>query len=177
MPLSSIALGLQGMTLLKDPIAMNIKQYLYNQAAKLPSDSVISVDQHISPNSVNPLDIISAVRGLYLNNLPVPDTLARFYNTIEDQHRSSTIVQPSRQEKLISQKFLTLHPNEKKVQFNILKDGIRIDVFVQDINLAIELDGPSHKLPARARFDKERDEYMTKLGIEVSFVFFHDMIT
>lgn len=38
MPLSAISMGLQGLTLLNDPIASNIKQYLYLQLLQLPAN-------------------------------------------------------------------------------------------------------------------------------------------
>mmetsp|Transcript_17945 Transcript_17945/g.16223 ORF Transcript_17945/g.16223 Transcript_17945/m.16223 type:complete len:96 (+) Transcript_17945:745-1032(+) len=38
-----------------------------------------------------------------------------------------------------------------------------MDMLINDLNLVIELDGLTHKYPARARFDKVRDEYLAEV--------------
>lgn len=51
---------------------------------------------------------------------------------------------------------------------NSLVDGIRLDMDFPDLKINFELDGPSHKYPARARFDRARDEYLAvKKGYRV----------
>ena len=46
---------------------------------------------------------------------------------------------------------------------NTLVDGFRLDILFPKIKLNVELDGPTHRYPARARFDKNRDEYLVKM--------------
>jgi hypothetical protein len=186
MPLSAVAMGLQGLTLLNDPIASNIKQFLYLQVLQLSDQIIIAntTTTNIAASSamaeqsgsqadgalmVNPIDVIATVRGLSLNNMAVPEKLLNLYDVIEKKHRVSPIILQSRQDRLIVQKYLNMHPNDKEVFSNVLIDGIRSDLLFMDIGLIIELDGPSHRVPARARFDQVRDEYLSKrLGFKVS---------
>jgi very-short-patch-repair endonuclease len=51
---------------------------------------------------------------------------------------------------------------------NSLIDGIRLDMDFPELKLNFELDGPTHRYPSRARFDRERDEYLSvKKGYKV----------
>lgn len=181
MPLSSVAMGLQGLTLLNDPIASNIKQFLYLQLLQLSDDVIIAnttttniaasssnLDLNGNRSIVNPIDVVATVRGLSLNNMAVPEKLLNLYDIIEKKHRVTPIILQSRQDRLIVQRYLNMHPNDKEVFSNVLIDGIRSDLLFMDIGLIIELDGPSHRVPARARFDQVRDEYLSKrLGFKV----------
>jgi very-short-patch-repair endonuclease len=112
------------------------------------------------------LDVISTVRGLRLNGLLVPKWLAEEYIPIEQGHVAKPVVPQSRADKLVAQRYAFLHPGNKAIA-NSLVDGFRLDMFFPDINLNVELDGPTHMYPARARFDAARDAYLTKKGIEV----------
>ena len=63
------------------------------------------------------------------------------------------------------QKYSILHPNpepEEMMISNTLIDGFRADIIFPEIKLNIELDGPSHRYPARMKFDRVRDEYLMK---------------
>lgn len=221
--LSAIAMGMQGLTLLKDPIADNFRQFLYMQALRLGEvaekvkngeevkDSVgivkevglkkknkaplsiasdgrtfdlgyanivpldrsewssgNSVTPAPSPYVYEPLDVVAATRALRLNGMLMPNWLANEYAEIEKCHPTNPTVQQSRADKLIAQKYVMLHPNEKMVS-NAILDGFRLDMDFPEIKLNIELDGPSHKYPARKRYDRERDEYLSvKKGYQVS---------
>jgi len=227
--LSAIAMGMQGLTLLKDPIADNFRQFLYMQALRLgeviekktqseanggestyskevglqkaakskpsatsdgrtfdlgyasvdPFDrkesavervaaAAAAADGSMSPYRYEPLDVVAAMRAIRLNGMLVPAWLITDYNEIENNHPTNPTVQQSRADKLVAQKYSLLRPNEKMVS-NAILDGFRLDMDFPDIKLNIELDGPSHKYPARRRYDRERDEYLTiKKGYQVS---------
>jgi hypothetical protein len=64
MPLSAIAAGLSGITLLKDPIGNNIRQYLFAQSISLGSE-------YTAGDPADDLHIITTVRALLLNGLQV----------------------------------------------------------------------------------------------------------
>jgi very-short-patch-repair endonuclease len=222
-------MGMQGLTLLKDPIADNFRQFLYMQALRLgeviekktqseanggestyskevglqkaakskpsatsdgrtfdlgyasvdPFDrkesavervaaAAAAADGSMSPYRYEPLDVVAAMRAIRLNGMLVPAWLITDYNEIENNHPTNPTVQQSRADKLVAQKYSLLRPNEKMVS-NAILDGFRLDMDFPDIKLNIELDGPSHKYPARRRYDRERDEYLTiKKGYQVS---------
>lgn len=170
-PLASIAMGLQGMILLKDPIASNIKLFLYMQLLQIPVNTTVSMaplEASKDPTVLNAVDVIAAIRALQLNDLPLPIVLGKLYNAIEERHMTSPVFSLSRQDRLISQRYINLHPGDNQVATNVLLDGFRIDMLFLDIDLAVELDSPAHKLPARARFDRVRDNYLSdRLGLKV----------
>lgn len=223
-PLSSVAMGLQGLASLNDPISNNIKQYLFMQLLKIPSDALISFESQsssasipaatnllksvvISPSSIltnkqkdtdinigtkdnenisssdeseitdhqseavvsyNPVDIIATVRGLSLNGITVPDNLLTLYDLVEAKNRQSPILTLSRQDRLITQKYSSLYPNDANMLVNVLIDGFRADMVFSDISLVIDLDSSSHTFPARQKFDSLRDDYFaSKLGLKV----------
>lgn len=188
MPLAAIAMGLQGLVSLKDPIANNIRQYLYVQAIRLGSansdngvrtpsakkigeGSIGKTGEVLSiadarQASIDRIDIVSAVRAMRLNDLRIPKWLATEYFAVEAGEAVSP-VPLSRQDKLVVQKFQTLYPT-MKVLANSLNDGFRLDMNFREISLNIELDGPKHRHPARQRFDLNRDSYLrAKKGYEV----------
>lgn len=159
-PLSAIGLGLQGLILLNDPIAMNIKQYLYVAAIRSQK-----FQQVFNPT---PLDFISALKVLKLNNLPVPEWIEDMYQQIAIKNAVAPVSPFSRSDMIITSKYLTTNPKVKDLELNTLVDGFRVDMLFRDFNLIIELDGPSHKYPARKRYDAERDEYLSvKSGYKV----------
>jgi hypothetical protein len=77
----------------------------------------------------------------------------------------------SRADKLVVQRYDFLNPNQSeqnKLVSNVLVDGFRLDMFFPNAKLNIELDGPSHRFPARARFDAARDDYLRlKKGFQI----------
>jgi len=165
--LGAIAMGLQGITLLRDPLADKIRQFLYYQCIRLgESDLAAAAGDHA------PLDVIGAVRSVRLNNLLVPRWLADNYNVIEAEHSVKAIVPQSRADKLIVSKYLAQYPAERGgglMVSNSLIDGIRLDMDFPELKLNFELDGATHSYPSRALFDKERDEYLSvKKGYKVS---------
>ena len=186
MSLSSIAMGLQGLTLLKDPIANNIKEYLYLQLLNIFNKQIDSTKNKNNSNNnneiksnqiievkslqnneinVNPIDIAITVRGLLLNDLSIPSNLLVKYNEIELLHETEPIILASRADRIITQKYLNLYKNNNNngnISCNALINGFRLDMLFKDCSLVIELDGPSHTFPARSRFDRVRDEYLTK---------------
>jgi hypothetical protein len=234
MPLGSIALGLQGISLLKDPIAENLRQYMYIQLLKMDpaviaasaaaataataeqetkasavttgkeeksaaaaggaavaitllptTDSLDTVTREILATGTDSgtsliipknsaeaarlsraLDVVSAVRSLQLNSLPIPPWLAAEYAPIELNHGTKQCVMQSRADKLVAQRYAFLHPTEKFAS-NILVDGFRLDMCFPEIKLNVELDGPTHRYPARLRFDRARDQYLQSKDFEV----------
>eukprot|EP01041_Mallomonas_annulata_P003235 gene3235-6403_t len=202
MPLSAIAMGLQGLTRLRDPIANNLRQFLYAQAIRLgntgdmglplrtPTGSIqqgqvqVQVENNSGASSssssitaeslsiyqarqigLDRIDIVSTVRAMRLNDLKIPRWLATEYIAIERAQLSAPIPL-SRADKLVLQKYQTLFPMVKLIP-NSLIDGFRLDMNFPDIKLNIELDGPKHRHPARARFDMSRDDYLRKKGYQV----------
>lgn len=192
-PLSSAAMGLQGMTFLKDPISVNIKQFLYSQLVKFEDSAYLyecerakqvagssSGGQVTSSSSssgtgvespIDPLDIVNAYRSLKLNQYKVPAWLETRYRDLEASHATQAVLPFNRQEKLVAQKFTTMFP-DSKVSSNSLLDGFRMDFYFPSLNLNVELDGPSHRYPARARFDSQRDEYLrVQKGVTVARIY------
>lgn len=192
-PLSAISMGLSGLTYLKDPIADNIRQFLYLQIVAIGEKRATDVnagmieeigkpivsyqyDSHVfdvslpmsddsttsskNPYTFEPTEIISTVRALRLNNLLVPKWLALLYNELEGVHHITPTIQQSRSDKITVQRYMALHKNENVIPNGIV-DGFRLDLCFPDIKLNIELDGLSHKYPARARYDRARDEYIS----------------
>jgi len=192
--LGSLAMGLQGIILLKDPLADSIRQFLYYQCIKLGGggtapagdaavigavgDSSSSSSSSDSDRTIsNPastfaaLDVISAVRSLRLNGLLIPRWLADEYNAVEEQHAAKAVVPQSRADKLIVSKYQSSYPSERGggvMVPNALIDGIRLDMDFPELKLNFELDGPTHMYPSRSLFDRERDEYLSvKKGYKV----------
>mmetsp|Transcript_9646 Transcript_9646/g.9440 ORF Transcript_9646/g.9440 Transcript_9646/m.9440 type:complete len:893 (-) Transcript_9646:375-3053(-) len=216
MTLEDIALGMQGIIQLRDPIAENLRQYMYyqvmtmdpaecgikyvikpeevkvssgpdiinteeleemntfndenNDSMKIVSQSkgiieVQAVTNEFQSSLMAP-DIIAVVRSLRLNNLKIPKWIALEYNAIENRHPSMPIVPQSRMDKIVAQRFKYLYPNAV-LSSNVIMDGFRLDLSFPEIKLNVELDGPSHRYPARARFDRARDRYMGAKGFEV----------
>jgi len=65
------------------------------------------------------------------------------------------------------------YSDNENVLTNVLADGFRMDMLINDLNLVIELDGLTHKYPARARFDKVRDEYLAEvLNLQVMRIYY-----
>lgn len=178
MTMSAIGQGLQGITMLRDPIANNIRQYMYLQLLRLgierseSDETVLSVSTVPSKESeenaaINSEDIISVVRALRLNNLLIPKWLATEYIRIEELHAINPIIPMSRADKLVTQRYAFKYSNEKFI-VNTLVDGFRLDMFFPDSMINFELDGPAHRYPSRAKYDKERDLYLNKKGYKVS---------
>ena len=60
-----------------------------------------------------------------------------------------------------------LHPDDE-LEANALLDGFRLDLVFPKVKFQIELDSPSHRIPARMRFDRIRDAYLANTyGYEV----------
>ena len=104
---------------------------------------------------------MTAVRGLKLNALAVPQWLAEKYLDVEEMHAKKPVVMQSRSDKLIVQRIKTRDIKETLLA-NSLVDGFRLDLNFPEIKLNVELDGPTHKYPARARYDRSRDEFLSK---------------
>jgi very-short-patch-repair endonuclease len=156
-PLSSVAEGMLGITLLKDPVAGKIRQFLYSQVQSPPSSEAATDNG----GGFDDMDVITAVRALKLNRLLVPEWLANKYLDVEETHSKKPVVSQSRSDKLIVQRYKANFPAEVFTA-NSLVDGVRLDLDFQDMKLNIELDGPMHRYPARARYDRERDEFLTQ---------------
>jgi len=194
-PLSSIAMGLQGLTFLKDPISTSIKQLLYSQLVKFEDTAYlyeceranqISTSSSSSSGSNNsksvpfpadssvildPVDVDHAYRSLKLNQYKIPSWLETRYRALETAHATQPVLPLNRQEKLVSQKYSIAYPDIELVS-NALLDGFRMDLHFPSLKLNIELDGPSHRYPARARFDTQRDEYLrVATGVEVARIY------
>ena len=205
MELRDIAQGLLGITLLKDPIGNNLRQYMYLQLVRLglesgadssAGQSIIGTATETAAEGVDgteqgssvqerqqleqqqgqqlhtePMDVVLAVRALRLNQLKVPKWLATEYNNIEAQQAvGKTVVTLSRSDKLVTQRYTLLHPDEEKagaVRVNSLLDGFRMDFEFPLLKLNVQLDGPRHRYPSRARYDRERDEYIENKGYKV----------
>jgi len=180
MPLSSIAMGLQGLTKLKDPVANNLRQYLYVQAIRLgnsesglplrtPSASSSSSGSSITgerQTSLDRIDIVSTVRAMLLNDLKIPRWLAKEYIAIEKAQLAAPVPM-SRADKLVVQRYQTMYPSTQLAS-NSLVDGFRLDMNFPELRLNVELDGYKHRHPARARFDMMRDFYLRdKKGYEI----------
>lgn len=187
LPLSSLAMSLQGMTSLKDPISMNIKSFLYNQLLKMedanflyqcqenlkepipvsrvydPTARIYKVEPTIKKTHddvlVDPLDVANVYRSIKLNSLEVPSWLEKRYRSIEASHSVHPVMPFNRVEKLVSQKYGVLY-SDQKFTTNSIVDGFRMDFKFDNLNLNIELDGPTHRFPSRYRFDMYRDEYL-----------------
>ena len=158
MPLNDIGMGLSGITLLKDPISENIRQYLYAQTIRVGTEEAIN-----DMGQPKPEDIIFAVRGLRLNNLRLPRWLEESYLKLESGFADKTVpdvIPMSRADKLVCQKFQALNPNTPMIP-NAIFDGFKLDMQFPSIKLNVELDGPTHKYPVRRRFDTQRDEYLS----------------
>lgn len=216
MSLEDIAMGMQGIIQLRDPIAENLRQYMYYQVMTMdPAEvgiayivkaeevkvsrgpGIINAEEleemnSFNDDSVNSMkivsqskgiievnavtneyqsslmapEIISVVRSLRLNNLKIPKWIALEYNAIENRHPSMPVVPQSRMDKIVAQRFKYLNPNAV-LSSNVIMDGFRLDLLFAEIKLNVELDGPSHRFPARARFDRARDRYMGAKGYEV----------
>eukprot|EP01031_Cornospumella_fuschlensis_P027755 gene27755-33523_t len=99
MSLGGIGVGLMGMVNLKDPIAAQIKAYLYMQlmkiGEKLEKDGLVSDDE-----------VILAIRALVLNSLRPPPFLLQRYQPLEKEHPLVL----SRREKIVIQKYMIAHP-------------------------------------------------------------------
>lgn len=168
MNLASIATGMQGIFLLRDPTANNIREYLYYEVIKLGVERQERIAKGIE---VEPLvfdEVVSAVRALRLNELRIPKWLAVAYN--EFQNMDSKPTMPfSRADKLVTQRYIFKYP-QSNLLVNSLIDGFRLDMNFPDLKLNVELDGPTHNYPARSRYDRSRDSYLTnKKGYQVSF--------
>lgn len=148
-PLSSIAMGLQGLMLLKDPIAENIRQFLHMKVISMNAETVLDGGSTASaPSEADKIDIVYAVRALRLNNMLVPKWLAIAYNKIEETHSSKPIIAQSRGDRMLASRFASSHPTIP-LKANALIDGFRLDMCFPELKLNIELDGPSHGYPAR----------------------------
>ena len=148
--LSSVAEGLLGISLLRSPVAGKIRNFLYSQV------QVGSREE----DTLDPIDVVTAVRGLKLNALAVPQWLAEKYLDVEEMHMKRPVVMQSRSDKLIVQRFKTRDTKETLLA-NSLVDGFSVSISdFPDIKLNVELDGPTHKYPARARYDRSRDEFL-----------------
>lgn len=168
-PLSSVAMGLQGLIQMKDPIAENIRMFLYYNAVNMPKSTVVYEMPKDPENGVDYIlkaDVISAVRSMRINNLLIPKWLALEYIKIEDTHTSKPVIPMSKPDKMIASRYASSHQNIK-VQINALVDGFRLDMYFPEINFNVELDGTAHGYPARVRFDRERDQFLLEeKGIE-----------
>lgn len=164
-PLSAIAMGLQGLTQLRDPIADNIRQFLYIQAISMKNQTICD-DNQIICEDVDDIqsvalrsDVIAAVRAMRLNNLLIPKWLAIAYNDIEAVHATKPVLPQSKGDKMIVSRFASAYPSIK-MRGNDLVDGFRLDMNFPEIKLNVELDGPAHGYPARSRFDQLRDDFL-----------------
>ncbi|KAJ1430676.1 hypothetical protein B484DRAFT_448754 [Ochromonadaceae sp. CCMP2298] len=170
MQLADVGLGLQGLTLLRDPIANNLRQYMYLQLLRLGIEraegKVPEGGEGEEVEKMNPEDVITNVRALRLNKLLVPKWLALPYMEIEAEHPESPVLPLSRADKVVTQRYTFTHPS-RAVRVNALFDGIRLDMHFPSAMLNVELDGPAHRYASRARYDLERDEYLTRAGYTV----------
>merc|ERR1711968_184798 len=87
--LSSVAEGMLGISLLRSPVANKIRNFLYSQVQSGPSER----------DDLDPVDIVTAVRGLKLNALAVPQWLAEKYLDVEEMHSKKPVVMQSRSDK------------------------------------------------------------------------------
>ena len=64
-------------------------------------------------------------------------------------------------------RYKLLHPDDE-LEANALLDGFRLDLVFPKVKFQVELDSPSHRIPARMRFDRIRDAYLSNTyGYEV----------
>ncbi len=162
--LSAISEGMLGITLLKDPIAENIRQFLYLETLRMGKTRMEAGE---TCDALDQVDVITAVRALRLNGLLIPKWLVKTYAEYQINHSNKPVVTQSRADKLIVQRYKTNFPDEKLIG-NSLIDGFRMDMDFPDLKLNVELDGPSHRYPARARYDRSRDEYLRETqGYEI----------
>lgn len=186
MYLGDVAQGLLGLTQLNDPIANNLRLYLYSQLTHIGSSNTASAifsDTAVSATEASgrpatsrwqtsdyhtyaPADVVSAVRALTLNSLPVPVWLQTAYDSIARHHSTAPVRALSRTDRLVAQRFTSQYPAEK-VLINCLVDGFRLDMLFPDVKLNVELDGPTHKYAARLLADAQRDEYLENEGYQV----------
>merc|ERR1711871_861956 len=150
--LSSVAEGMLGISLLRSPVANKIRQFLYNKVNTGPTDGSIT----------DAIDVVTAVRALKLNGLLIPEWLALKYLDVEEAHARKPVISQSRADKLIVQRFKASYPTEVLIA-NSLVDGIRLDLDFPELKLNVELDGPTHRYPARARYDQVRDQFITQV--------------
>lgn len=189
MTLEDIAMGLQGLYRLRDPVSENMRQYLFFQLRSMEPASLglgsAPVDAPTAPPAAEgagamttsdavldkeaiAAQIIPVMRGLSMNGLPAPEWLATEYRAIEVAHPDmlKPILPQSRMDKLVAQRYKMLHADDK-LEANGLFDGFRLDLMFRDIKFQVELDGPSHRIPARIRFDRIRDSYISSRGYEI----------
>jgi hypothetical protein len=134
------------------------------------SSSSSSTSPPVAVPALDPLDVIAVYKGLKLNVLPIPKWIDDRYQEIAKQNEVKSIIELSRADKIITSKYLTLHPMDNQAVFNTFIDGFRVDILFKDANLIIELDSPAHLFPARKRYDAERDGFLAKKrGYEVSY--------
>ena len=93
---------------------------------------------------LDPLDVVNTYRSIKLNYLEVPAWLESRYKKIEESHVAHPVVPFNRLEKLVSQRYSVLYSDQKYV-VNSLVDGFRMDFKFDNLNLNIELDGPTHR--------------------------------
>jgi very-short-patch-repair endonuclease len=160
-PLASAAMGLQGLSQLRDPIAENLRQFLYVKVISMGNVTIVDEAPKDAAEGSFALksDVVSAVRALLLSNLRVPKWLAVEYTAIEAVHSVKPVIPQSRGDKMVASRFASKYP-QIRMKANALLDGFRLDMQFPDLRLSVELDGPTHGYPARARFDRERDEFL-----------------
>jgi hypothetical protein len=178
-PLRAIAEGMQGLTLLKDPIAENIRQFIYLSVIKLGEaieanatleGTELTEEQEKVQRDLKytDLDVIMATRALKLNGLLVPKWLAVKYLEVEELHAKKPVIPASRADKLIVQRYNSQYPHDAGSMIpNHLIDGFNVDLCFENIKLVIELDSDNHSSPVMARYDRERDEYLLSKGYGV----------
>ena len=199
MSMEAIGQGLLGLANLKDPVANNLRQFVYLQLLRrqysgraevvlsagpvspahssssvVPAATALTSDGTAKevaapPSYGTPLDIVTVVRALKLNALPVPVSLEAAYAPIAANHAAAPAIELSRPDKLITQRYMYQFPAEK-VAINTLFDGFQLDMLFPQLKLNIELDGPTHSYASRVRADRERDAYLSDKGYTVSFV-------
>jgi hypothetical protein len=115
MQLADVGMGLQGLTLLRDPIANNLRQYMYLQMLRLgieraerkalPEEDagVEGVLGGEDLDKMAPEDVIQAVRALRFNGLLVPKWLAAVYMEIQNSHPEAPVLPLSRADKVVTQ--------------------------------------------------------------------------
>lgn len=196
MALRDIGLGLQGIVSLRDPIAGNLRQYLYLQLLKLgiereersladilqaetssqqrqsnKADDLNAVTQMdysrvpvvaSGPVELAAEDILAVYRALKFNDLLIPRWIQSEYQRLISTHSTDKPLVPlSRADKLVSQRFVTVHRDEDVI-INAFCDGFRMDLWFPSLRLNVELDGPAHRYPARMRYDQLRDQLLTQ---------------
>lgn len=152
MPLKSIADGLLGITFLKDPVGINIRNYLYAQCIRLGAE--------FNADTAEKADIVNAVKALRVNNLQIPKWLAQLYIPIEESHSNKPVILASKGDKLIAQRLKIKCP-DMEFAANSVIDGVQLDLNFPSLLLNIELDSARHLYPAQRRQDMSRDEFLT----------------